>query len=233
MCPCTKVNVHRLHQILSPPVDSQHTGSPLPPIPAPFTPSLHPFQQLYFAGRARESNYVRESTRGSGNPRNGARTHREYNALPWTRSWAFIRKTDGAPLRRIAGRHGFKDHAHQDEGFRPGYFGADVSMQPPGGPPSRNTSYHRPNQNSREKDQARERESERESEWEGVGGRGMLKRIAVQQDAAWKKPTAGLAEGEKRKKVKEVDAKRGVRYDRTRKFTHPPVIAFGMLAYDR
>lgn len=57
---------------------------------------------------------------------------------------AFIRETGSVPLSRIAGRHVFEDHAHQDEGVRTGYFGADVSMQPPGGPPSRNMYFLRP-----------------------------------------------------------------------------------------
>lgn len=47
-------------------------------------------------------------------------------------------------------------------------------MQPPGGPPSRNTSYHRPNPSSREKDQAMERWRERDVEVNrGATGRGV------------------------------------------------------------
>jgi len=46
-------------------------------------------------------------------------------------------------------RPALRDHAQG--GFGAGYFGADVSMQPPRGPPSRDTSYDRPNQKSPKK----------------------------------------------------------------------------------
>lgn len=77
---------------------------------------------------------------------------------------AFIRKADSVPLRRIPGTDTVSRITHtRMKGFeRVSYFGADVSMQPPGGPPSRDTSYDRPNQNSQEKDDARKKESRQE-----------------------------------------------------------------------
>lgn len=44
---------------------------------------------------------------------------------------------------------------------------------------------------------------------------------------------SGGSRERKRKKVKEANAKRRMRYDRGSKFTHPAVIAFGMRTYDR
>lgn len=105
------------------------------------------------------------------------------------------------------------------KGSGPGYFGADVSMQPLGGPPSCNTSCDRPNLNSLEKDQT-EGVRRRETKRSRLGGseKETVKRIATQQDAAKVKPTRRWCtrEVEKNTGNREVDAKRRVRYDRTR-----------------
>ena len=78
----------------------------------------------------------------------------------WTRVPARFRGS------RTPGRRGFR-----------GYFGADVSMQPPGGPPSRDTPCDRPNQTRPRKRRCtkvdaatREREREGEKEREKVEG---------------------------------------------------------------
>lgn len=140
-------------------------------------------------------------------------------------SSVYTRNLECSFERRLGGRHGFEDHAHERYAGH-GYFVADVSMQPPGGPPSRDTSYDRPNQNSQEKDDAKGGRGRREGpigKREGDGEMG----IAAQQqtgEATYsrrgkrkRKRGGGAASREnKRKMVKEANTKRGVRYDRGR-----------------
>lgn len=95
--------------------------------------------------------------------------------------WAQARRPARFRGSRTRGRRVGRRHTGH------GYFVADVSMQPPGGPPSRDTSYDRPNQNCQEKDDAKGGRGQREGPIGRKKGDGEMGIAAQNRDSAARK----------------------------------------------